>query len=174
MKHPPQGAWDSDLDQGSGQQDRCNIRHFLGAFRVARAMPAGDHAHQAADGEGDGLNLYIECVDGVYSMTYRYYIIDMYNWHRTSRLGEILNDMHIAGISKEYLMSGYFEGSLVWQSGDDLSVDSIRKKVYSDMVNHLINDGVVNAGFQEFYTKYNIHNDAYPHYDAFRIKERFI
>ena len=85
-----------------------------------------------------------------------------------------MNDMHIAGISKEYLMSGYFEGSLVWQSGDDLSVDSIKKKVYSDMVNHLINDGVVNAGFQKFYTKYNIHNDAYPHYDAFRIKERFV
>ena len=45
-------------DQGLGHQCRGDLGHFHGTFRIARPVPSGDHAHQAADGEGDGVVLH--------------------------------------------------------------------------------------------------------------------
>ena len=47
----------SDPDQRAGEERGGDLGQLGGAFGVAGPVPAGDHAHDAADAEGDGVAL---------------------------------------------------------------------------------------------------------------------
>lgn len=55
----------------------------------------------------------------IYTMTFRYYIIDIYEWayHFDGEL-KVLHDLHETGNAQQYLMSGYLERTIKWEKGE--------------------------------------------------------
>ncbi len=54
-----------------------------------------------------------------YQMTYKYYIIDIYEWayHYDGEL-KTLHDFHEYGLAHQYLISGYLERTITWKKGE--------------------------------------------------------
>ena len=76
-----------------------------------------------------------------YSMTYRYYMIDIYEWvqdpHGTVELddiGSILHVYHHDGSAQQYLMNGFFEGTIIWEEGDS----AYHKNVFEQIRNTIV------------------------------------
>lgn len=78
--------------------------------------------------------------DGVlYTMTFRYYVKDIYEWayHYDGEL-KILHDLHEAGVAQEYLVSGYIERTISWEEGKSSEVE-----MKDELLNALLEYGVI-------------------------------
>ena len=71
----------------------------------------------------------------LYTMTFRYYIIDIYEWayHYDGEL-KFLHDLHETGNAQQFLMSGYFERTITWQKGEMETADG-ENRLLSTLVN---------------------------------------
>ena len=70
---------------------------------------------------GAALVAEVSMKNDTYTMKYRYYFKDIYEWayhYDETLLSYIFHSYHEKGWAQEYLMSGSFEGNLTWKSGE--------------------------------------------------------
>lgn len=78
----------------------------------------------------------------IYTMTFRYYIIDIYEWayHFDGEL-KVLHDLHETGNAQQHLMSGYLERTIKWEKGELESAEGESKLLSAlNYYNFLIGD----------------------------------
>ena len=68
-----------------------------------------------------------------YTMRYKYYINDIYEWAAhdddPDELSLIMHRLHEIGLCHQYLITGYFEGELSWEKGQTISDIEIAEQI---------------------------------------------
>lgn len=66
-----------------------------------------------------GIRAEISLSGNTYTMKYRYYLNDIYEWtfEDPPDIGNVLLYFHQMGYAKQFLMDGYFEGTITWNAG---------------------------------------------------------
>lgn len=81
----------------------------------------------------------IERNDKRFTMHYRYYIKDIYEWayhyeaYDPYGLSNILHSAHEAKVAQEYLIQGYFEGYLSWDLGDMITERAVADQIFTTL-----------------------------------------
>ena len=104
--------------------------HLLGCYYNPRHVDW----HNTVGESFCGINAGISYLNGVYTMRYRYYLNDIYEWVNTGGMDDIgtpLHFFHEAGYAKQYLIDGFFEGEISWKEGDS----ALEKSVYDSIIN---------------------------------------
>ncbi|NLG03056.1 MAG: hypothetical protein GX567_04390 [Clostridia bacterium] len=72
-----------------------------------------------------------------YSMKYRYYILDIYEWAahvaEPETLSQMIHRLHELGEAHQFLIAGYYEGTLHWKKGESTANDYIMQQIYYDL-----------------------------------------
>lgn len=101
-----------------------------------------------------------------YSMKYRYYFIDIYEW--ALHYGEtfppsIVSSLHIfheAGTAQEYLMNGSFEGVLTWKIGNTAYHPNVASQIENTLKELQGSESwELSNEYERFYKKINGHYD---------------
>lgn len=118
-----------------------------------------------------GLTALITNTDDLYTMTFRYYIIDIYEWVPGDTLSNVMHELHKVGVAKEYLMNGYFESTIVWHKGERIT-DNVMKQVYTDMIKTMVNDEIiVTSDFESIIDNIVGDGSERPNYDIYRKEQ---
>ena len=77
---------------------------------------------------------------GTYTMTYRYYLCDIYEWcvdHSTNEMNieDKMYALHLYGWAKQFLIDGYLESTITWRKGERLSSET---ELYNSTISNLI------------------------------------
>ena len=104
--------------------DSCGMSHSLTHYENSNALDWGNTTGESFVGivcEAKCYNNLLDKVTGnpnaqpVYTMMFRYYIIDIYEWaYHFDRQLKILHDLHETGNAQQFLMSGYFERTIYY------------------------------------------------------------
>ena len=117
-----------------------------------------------------GLTALVDNTDDLYTMTFRYYIIDIYEWVPApgDTLSNVMHELHKVGVAREYLMNGYFESTINWHKGERIT-DGVMKQIYTDMVKTMVNDEIITVGSSQSIID-NIVGDGSerPNYNMYR------
>lgn len=111
-----------------------------------------------------------------YNMTFRYYIIDIYEWVEDNdnppSMSDILHALHKAGQAKEFLYSGYFESKITWKKGEKIN-NEIMKQIYNDMLIQMELDNIISKNVFG-YDKLIGSGENPPKYDLYRTPDNAI
>ena len=124
--------------------DSCGMSHSLTHYENSSAVDWGNTIGESFVGIVCEAKCYNDLLDEytgntnakpLYTMTFRYYIIDIYEWayHFDGEL-KILHDLHETGNAQQFLMSGYLERTITWQKGEMETTDG-ENKLLSTLVN---------------------------------------
>ena len=84
-----------------------------------------------------GMIAKVSLKNNIYSMTYRYYILDIYEWaaheENPDPISALLHMPHEIGLSHQYLITGYYEGELTWKKGDTTADDYVIEQIYNTL-----------------------------------------
>lgn len=82
-----------------------------------------------------GINAEVMRNGDVYTMKYRYYLSDIYEWipNGLDDIGTYLYPFHKLGIAKQYLMDGYYEGEITWNTGESACDHDIYYQIMDQM-----------------------------------------
>lgn len=110
-----------------------------------------------------GMRVMVNYYEGTYTMKYRYYLNDIYEWVNEGDfdIGMILHYFHEMGYAKQFLIDGYFEGTISWQEGSSaLDID-----VYQQIIDTMHEIQGPYAGlYDEAKEYYNIANRTNTNY----------
>lgn len=80
-----------------------------------------------------GMSATITSIDDSYTMKYRYHIIDIYEWAAHDKnpddLSIMMHRLHEYGLSRQYLINGYFEGEITWVRGQRTSDEEVMNQI---------------------------------------------
>lgn len=72
-----------------------------------------------------------------YSMRYKYYILDVYEWAAhapdSETLSQIMHRLHEIGLAHQYLITGCYEGTIEWTKGDTTASEYVMNQIESDL-----------------------------------------
>lgn len=72
-----------------------------------------------------------------YTINYRYYLLDIYEWaahvNDPDDLSLMMHRLHEIGLSHQYLITGYFEGTLTWEKGERTANQNIMDQINSTL-----------------------------------------
>lgn len=112
----------------------CNVNH---SSNPCFENPYSTDWYHATGEAFGGMTCEVINTNNIYKMTFRYYLIDIYEWipEITSEpnISNSLHELHKAGQAQDFLMNGYFESTITWVKGEGLS-NNIMKQVYRDML----------------------------------------
>jgi len=74
-----------------------------------------------------------------YTMNYRYFFIDIYEWaihyEKEKTLISRLHTFHELGTAREFLINGSFEGTITWEAGETAYYPNIAKQIENTLMN---------------------------------------
>ena len=72
-----------------------------------------------------------------YSMRYKYYILDVYEWAAhapgSETLSQMMHRLHEIGVAHQYLITGYYEGTIEWTKGESTASEHVMNQIESDL-----------------------------------------
>ena len=90
-----------------------------------------------------GIKAEVNRNGNTYTMRYRYYLNDIYEWVETESIYEWIKDrddigtplhqFHKFGIAKQYLMDGYYEGEITWNTGESVCDYNVYYQIMDQM-----------------------------------------
>ena len=86
-----------------------------------------------------GIRAEVTRVGDTYTMKYRYCLNDIYEWTEEPGeldIGNVLHPFHKAGYAKQFLLDGYWEGTITWKDGQG----AYDKNVYNQIIETLRNN----------------------------------
>ena len=91
---------------------------------------------QVTVGESFGaIRGYVEKNGDTYILHYRYYMSDIYEWTNEGKLdiGTVLHFFHEIKWAKQFLINGYFEGTITWTEGQSATDWNVYNQLMDEM-----------------------------------------